>query len=371
MKRLSNQSSTKLWAAIPKALCGRIWQLYIRSLEPGTRWIVDSCILVAMELVILQSIGILFNTTPVGDDTLVHVQKITDLARNSPNFYWDPRQFNGYDPSVGFAWASYAPSAIFVVLGLGPVVVFHWTFISYFLAMGPCVCYSLRCLKARRILCLAGSVLAMSTIGYWGYIGGGAESRVFTLPYMFLALGLTFRCVEAQNQALVSTRRYLMLIALWTLTLLGDIYIALPPIAVAMLFLLLSAGTHNLRTGLARVATVFLPVVTVTAWFWVPLGIHFLSVSSPASDLTVSTTSQLFWVIPASSLVAVYLRSKYSKEKVGVEYLALLIALDIVSIYFLIMGAIVPLWAIIPRLWSTYDSFNIVSFLFPLAIAVV
>jgi len=313
----------------------------------------------------------LISTTPRGDDTTVHVQKIIDLSRNFLNFHWDPRQFNGYDPSIGFAWASYAPPALFVSLGLDPLVVFHWTFLAYFLAMGPCVYYTLRSLSARRVVALAGSVLAMSTPGWWGYVGGGAESRVFTLPYMFLALGLTIRYARAQNLGLGSARTYLLLLALWTLTVLGDVYVAAVPVIVAVIFVLLSAGTNHFRAGLRRVATLFVPVLAFTAWFWIPLGLHLLSVSSPASDLTVSTTSQLFWTGPAATIVALYLRKTYSKEKVPVEYLAILVSLSIVFVYFLIMGAIVPLWAYIPRLWSTYDSFNLLSFLFPLTIGAV
>jgi len=48
---------------------------------------------------------------------------------------------------------------------------------------------------------------------------------------------------------------------------------------------------------------------------------------------------------------------------------AILFSLNLVSVYFLIMGAITPLWSYIPRIWATYDSFNILSFLFPLTVA--
>lgn len=337
--------------------------------QPKISWLTDLVLVLAVQVLILQSLGMLTNLTPLGDDALVHVQKISDLARNFPIFLWDPRQFNGYDPSIGFAWASYSPSAFFVYLGGDPIAVFHWTFVAYFLAFGPSVYYFAREVGAQRIVAVTVPILGLSTSGYWGYVGGGAYSRVFTLPLMFLALALTFRFVTQQNAGIVRAKTYWLALAAWVATSLGDVYIGVVPVVVGLVFVLLSAGFKRVRQGSLRVAAVFVPALALTCWFWIPLAVHLLHSGSPSSDLTVNTFSQIFWLSPVLTAIIVIVRRQFSAEPLSREHLGFLFALNLVCVYFLIMGAVTPLWTYIPRFWSTYDSFNILSFLFPLAIA--
>ncbi len=322
-----------------------------------------------MAAIVLEFLDLLTNPTPMGDDALVHIKKIIDLAGNFLQFQWDPRSFNGYRPSTGFAWASYGPPSLFVSLGFDPTLVFHLTFVSYFLLIGPSIYYFAQTVGARRIVALAVSVLGWSTTGYWGYVGGGAYSRVFTLPFMFIALGLTFRYMTLQNQGRPGRRTYWLLLTTWFLTFLGDVYIGIVPVLVAIPFILLSAGRENILVGLRRLGVILLPVLVLTSWFWVPLAIHALAVGSPPSDVTVSTASQVFWVGPIFSVATVFARKRSSNQALGPEHAAILFSLNLVSIYFLVMGAITPLWPYLPRIWATYDSFNILSFLFPLTVA--
>ena len=331
-------------------------------------WILDCFLLLALQVLVLQVLGMLTNPTPLGDDVLVHIQKIIDLSRNFFQFQWDPRSFDGYMPSTGYAWASYGPPAIFVFLGLDPIAVFHATFLVYFLSIGPSAYYFARCVGAHRIVSLAVSVPVWSSVGCWGYIAGGAYSRVFTLPFVFTALALTFRYAQLQNDGRSSRTIYWLLLAVWVLTFLGDVYIAAVPVAIAMPFLILSAGLKNIRLGVFRLAGVLLPVLALTSWFWVPLAAHILSVSSPPSESTVNLASQLFWAGPVLSAV-VFLRRKSSAPPLKPEYLAILFSLNAVSVYFLMMGAITPFWSYIPRVWATYDSLNILTFLLPAIVA--
>ena len=331
--------------------------------------LIDSLFLASLAAIVLEALGILTNPAPVGDDALVHIKKIVDLAGNFLQFQWDPRSFNGYRPSIGFAWASYGPPAFFVSLGLDPTIVFHLTFVTYFLLIGPSIYYFARTVGARRVVAIAVSVLGWSTTGYWGYVGGGAYSRVFTLPFMFAALGLTYRYVTLQNRGQHDRKTYWLLLATWFATLLGDVYIGIVPVLVGFPFILLSAGPGSIRLGLRRLVAILLPSLALTSWFWIPLASHALAVGSPPSDLTVSTASQIFWIGPILSIVAVLTRKKFSDQRLGPQHAAILISLNLVSVYFLIMGAITPLWPYIPRVWATYDSFNILSFLFPLIVA--
>ncbi len=332
-------------------------------------WILDCFLLLALQVLVLQVLGMLTNPTPLGDDVLVHIQKIIDLSRNFFQFQWDPRSFDGYMPSTGYAWASYGPPAIFVFLGLDPIAVFHATFLVYFLSIGPSAYYFARCVGAHRIVSLAVSVPVWSSVGCWGYIAGGAYSRVFTLPFVFTALALTFRYAQLQNEGRPTRAIYWLLLAVWVLTLLGDVYIAAVPVAIAMLFLILSAGLKNIRLGVFRLAVVLLPVFALTSWFWVPLVAHILGVGSPPSESIVNLASQLFWAGPVLSAVSVFLRRKSSASPLKPEYLAILFSLNAVSVYFLIMGAITPIWSYIPRVWATYDSLNILTFLLPAVVA--
>ncbi len=351
-------------------------ELYENIFRTKHSMVVDCLFLASTAAIVLEVLGLLTNPAPVGDDALVHIKKVVDLAGNFLHFQWDPRSFNGYSPSTGFAWASYGPPALFVSAGLDPSSVFHGAFVAYFLLLGPSVYYFARTVGAQRSVALAVSVLAWSaggywgsTTGYWSYVGGGAYSRVFTLPLLFITLALTYRYFMLQNAGQPSQRMYWLLIVAWIFTLLGDIYTAAVPLLVAIPFTLLSAGRKSTRLGLLRLGAILLPVLALTAWFWIPLVAHAIAVGSPPSDLTVSASSQVFWLGPIFSVIAVIARKKISRAPLRPEHAAILFSLNLVSAYFLIMGAITPLWPYIPRIWAAYDSFNILSFLFPLTLA--
>ncbi len=334
-------------------------------------WILDIATLLAFEIAVLISLGQLANLAPLGDDPLVHLTKIVDLAENFGNFQWDPRSFNGYIPATAFAWASYGPPALFVRAGLDPAGVFHGTYVAYFVAIGPSVYYFARSIGTKRGVTLGLSMLAWTSVGLWGYIGGGAYSRVFTLPFAFASLALTYRYADHLNSGRKSGRLYWATILAWSLTTLGDVYMAAWPLLVAIPFVLLSAGKRNLRAGLIRTIIIFLPTAAVTSWYWVPLLYRLLSVSSPPSELIQSPASQLFWAGPFLSTFVTIFRRRSHVESLGPTVSAMLISLNLSSIYFLIMGAVTPLWPYLPRIWAAYDSLNILSFLFPLTLACV
>ena len=358
--RRGNEASLKI-----KALS---IQVYRWASLPRQSWLPDCIILLVIEVVALGALGFLTNHTPAVADEFIHLQKIIDLSRDSFVFQWNPRAFAGYVPSIGFSWANYAPPALFISLGLDPVGVLNAIFIGYFLAFGPSVYYFGRTVGAERIVAIPLSILSWTTIGYLGYLGGGTYDRLFTLPLMFVALALTYRYVALQNAGGASSRLYWLLLITWFVTLLGDVYISAVPVAIAIPFVLLSAGSNRLRSGFLRLAVILLPNLALTAWFWIPLLAHVLSVASPRSDLTVSLISEVFWVGPVLSLVTFLFQRKLNRP-LGTEQAAMLISLNLVSIYFLIMGAITPLWPLLPRIWSTYDSFDILSFLFPATLA--
>src|SRR5437667_12397738 len=103
-------------------------------------------------------------------------------------------------------------------------------------------------------------------------VGGGAYGRLFTLPFAFIALALTFKYVRLQNEGRPSATTYWFLIGTWSLTLLGDLYISVVPVAIAILFMPLSAGCKNIMSGLLRLATVMLQGLVSTSWFWMPFA---------------------------------------------------------------------------------------------------
>jgi len=357
-------TSGGLWTL--KALSGEIHSWWF---APNRGWLLDCFLLLTTEALVLGGLGMLLNMAPLGDDPLVHVQKIIDVSRNFSHFQWDPRSFNGYNPSTGFAWASYTLPALLVSLGQNPLVVFHDTFVVYFLAFGPSIYYFARSVGARRILALAVSVPGWSWIGFLGYVGGGAYSRTFTLPFMFTALALTYRCLKQQNTGSLNGRTYGALIIAWTITLLGDVYIAVVPVAIAVPFILLSAGWKSIPSGILRLPVIMLPSLTLTSWFWIPLASHVFNVGSPPSEATPSFSSQVFWAGPLLSMIVFLVRRKDSFPHSRPLRDSIIFSLNLVSMYFLIMGAITPLWPYLPRIWATYDSFNILSFLFPMTVA--
>jgi hypothetical protein len=347
-------------------LANRVSKLFLGK---ERSWAVDVFFLVVVETTLLQVMGMLMTVTPFGDDALIHVQKIVDLSKYFFQFQWDPKSFNGYNPSTAFAWTSYAPLAVPVSLGLDPLVVFHAAFVVYFLAVGPSAYYFARTMTSGRMISLAASVLVFSAVGYWQWVGGGAYSRLFTLPFAFIALALTFKYVRLQNEGRPNAATYWLLVGTWSLTLLGDLYVSIVPFAIAIPLLLLSAGLKNIRSGLLRLAAVMSPVLTLTSWFWIPVVAHLLSIGTPPSELIVNTDSQFFWVGPILTLVVVLYRRKSLGTPLKPEYPALLFSINALCVYFLIMGGITPLWLYFPRLWAPYDSLYLLSLLTPFTVA--
>lgn len=330
----------------------------------------DPLLLISLGLIIFASIGALLRSVPLGDDTLVHIANVSYLAKDFPNIFWNPSSFNGYSSTIGFPWAVYAPLGLLVYLGLDPEQVFQGAFIFYFLLFGLSAYYFATKVGSPRRVAICISILVWAAVGYWEYsVRGGAYTRVFSLPFMFTALALTYDYSAKLNQSENIGRRYWVLLASWCLTLLGDIYIAIVGILLASIFLLLSSGQKNPWTCILRWAKLFLPVLAITVWYTIPLAEHVAGFGSIKSDTSPSLLSQIYWAGPVLTALAARKFQKSSSAKVSTELVAIIASLNIVSVYFLVMGWTNPLWQFLPRLMAAYDSLSVLSLIFPLLVA--
>ncbi len=352
---------------------------------PERSLVLDLSFVIGSGLWILGSVGLLQNGSPMGDDALFHVANIRNLASALPNFAWDPHTFSGYSPTVGYAWTAWLPPAFLILLGGDPASVFHVSFLANFLLLGLSVYYFARKIEAHRIVAIALPVLIWSTNTYWNIsVWGGAYGRVFSLAFMFTALALTYQQATRAERGDGALWRYLLVLSLWIMVFLSDIFMAMIGFAVAFLFIVFSAGWH-FRRGLARLAGTFLPVFALTAWNLVPLAIHVWAVSPLRNDLTPNPVSQLFLTAPAftSSLSPVYIPAiaalaiflAVAKKRglptnwTPVALGALTLSLSILSLYLLMMGWIPLVWPYLPRLMATYDSNVYLSFTFVMMLA--
>jgi hypothetical protein len=340
----------------------------------------DLIFIIIAGMLIMGAVGILWNIEPMGDDALLHLANIRNFAINFPYVSWDPYSFNGYSPTIGFGWTIFLPIAIFSGPEFNAVLTLHVAFIVYFLLLGISVYYFATTVKSHRLVALALPILMWSSNSYWNYsIWGASYGRAFSLPFMFTTLALTYEYVAFLNEGKAVQRKYWLVLSFWFMTFLTDVYIAIISVGIATIFLILSAGWKNFRLGLGRFAKIFLPVLGLTTWYLLPVAKQIQTISPLRNDLTPNELSQLFVSSSqgTSSLNVVYVPSVLvfaivtlviilKKRNTGPylkhEQKAFLISLIAVSTYFFIMGWIPQLWPYVPRLMSTYDSNNAISF---------
>src|SRR6266702_3360023 len=247
--------------------------------SPLARRFRDAGALCVVGLSISAAIGFLQDPTPFGDDAIYYIGTVKALTSNFPFLAWDPHVFAGYMPAIGLSWLTFLAPFVLARIGLDAISSFHLSFVAVFLLFGLAVYYSARSVGSDRTVSFSMSILAWSTNAYWNNaIWGGAYNRAFTVPFMILAMGATYRYASSLNSDRLLVRGYWICLAAWTLTYLGDVFLAITGTAIGSIFLLFSAGTMNIVSGLKRVGLVFLPAVGLTLWQWVPILLQDLTV---------------------------------------------------------------------------------------------
>jgi hypothetical protein len=337
-------------------------------------------LLSAVGLLIAAVIGFLQDATLFGDDATYHVGEISSLATSFPFLNWDPRIFVGYVPTIGFSWLNYSVPALLVTAGVDAVDSFHLEFVASFLLLGFSILYFARSVGAQRILAFSMSILAWSTNAYWNLtVWGGAYDRAFTVPVLFVALGLTYRLASRLNLERSLGIEYWMAIAMWTLTYLGDIFVAIAGSLLGAIFLVLSSGIDRLTDGLRRAGMVFLPVFGLAAWQLVPIASQLFANGQYRHQILVPNNWSLL-VLPAGewvpSLNLVYLPVVFLigtccaifRVRISTVQKALLASLTIMGIYWFVMGWVPPLWPLLPRLMATYSSVENIAWILLMAV---
>lgn len=331
--------------------------------------------LCSIGLAIAWVIGFLQSNAPLGDDGILPVGTIQDLASNFPFLSWDPHLFGGYVPIIGLSWLAYLLPAVLVRSGQDAISTFHAGFMVAFLLYGVSVYYFARSLGSERIVSLCMPILAWSTNSYWNLtIWGGAYDRAFTIPWVFIALGATYRYASLLNSGGLYRRDYWLSVSTWSLVFLGDVFIVLAGVLLGLIFLFLSGGTGNPAAGLKRIGAVFIPPIGLTLWQTVPLLNQALAYGPyRVQDLVPNEWNQLIlpgakWV---STLNLVYLPTLLSvailcalfRTRFSTTQRALLFSLIIMGTYWFVMGWVPFLWPYLPRAMTPYSSVENLSWI--------
>src|SRR6266571_1127712 len=236
--------------------------------SPLARRFRDAGALCVVGLSISAAIGFLQDPTPFGDDAIYYIGTVKALTSNFPFLAWDPHVFAGYMPAIGLSWLTFLAPFVLARIGLDAISSFHLSFVAVFLLFGLAVYYSARSVGSGRLVSFSMSILAWSTNAYWNNtIWGGAYNRAFTIPFLFLAMGATYRYAGCMNAAKAQGSNYWLGVAAWTLAYVGDIFVAIAGAALGLAFLLLSAGRRSIVTVLKPVHWSKRLDLTVLSWF--------------------------------------------------------------------------------------------------------
>jgi len=348
----------------------------------STRRLAEIGAVCGIGLLIASIIGFLQDPSPAADDGFYYVGMTKALVSGFPYLFWDPHLFAGYVPTIGLSWVTFSIPVAIVGLGFDAISAFHVSFVGAFLLFGLSIFYFARTVGSGRMFAFSMVILAWSTTAYWNNaVWGGAYNRVFTIPFMFFTLGSTYRYASHLNLGEARNREYLLCLGLWVLTYLGDVFVSIAATVPGAIFLLLSAGSNRLSTGLKRSIMVFLPVLGITIWQVVPILTQALKVGPYRLQYTgaVSLTSLLvpgsMWV---STLNYVYLPLFLAlslpcflfRLKISWIETAFLGSLAVMGSYWVIMGWVPSLWPYVPRLMATYSSVENLAWIFLLAFPV-
>ncbi|OLD04297.1 MAG: hypothetical protein AUJ07_04500 [Crenarchaeota archaeon 13_1_40CM_3_53_5] len=346
------------------------------------RRLVEAGVICGVGLSIAVVIGFVQDPTPFGDDSIYYVGAIKSLGSNYPFLGWDPHVFAGYIPTIGLSWLTYLVPFLLVRAGYDVISSFHLAFVFVFLLFGLAVFYFARSVGSDRTVSFSMSILAWSTNAYWNNaIWGGAYNRAFTIPFMILAMGATYRYASSLDRDRLLVRGYWICLVAWTLTYLGDVFLAITGTAIGSIFLLFSAGTMNIVSGLKRVGLVFLPAVGLTLWQWVPILLQDLTVGPYRNQYvgpvdwtslflpgsTWQSTLNLVYIPLILSLCVILL---LTRSQTSLTEKAFLVALSAVGTYWFVMGWVMPLWPYLPRLMASNSSVENLAWIFLMTLSV-
>lgn len=330
--------------------------------------LIDIGLICAVGLAIAWMVGFLQNPTPFGDDASYYLGIIKMLGENFPLVAWDPHVFAGYVPTVGISWLTYFVPLALVRVGLSEVAAFHFAFVCIFLLFGFSLYFFARSVGCDRLVSFSMAVLGWSTNAYWNNaIWGGAYNRLFTIPFLFVALATTVRYLSRLQSGTLRGRDFWICLVAWTLTYLGDIFIAIAATMVGLVFVLLSAGIRDVVVGAKRTLGLFLPAIGLASWQLVPILLQDFAVGAYRIQYTMPESFSLL-VVPdskwTSTLNFVYvplillfaLLFLLVKPRTTRIEQSLLVSLFLAGAYWLVMGWVPPLWPILPRLMATNSS---------------
>ncbi len=281
---------------------------------------------------------------PTGDDAYLHVGKALFVRNNFPNINWYPNWFLGLDP-----FQTYPPTYYFMValtnfitsIPITELIVIFF-FFSMFL-LGVAVYKLSKDMGLPRYLSLGFSLAWLSLPIAWGEtITGGAYLRSFATPFYILSIVAAYSHVKSINNGKPSRKAFLSLI--FTLSFAALLHEMVGFFAVATVFLIYLFAVKGLKQKLKSILVVFIPVVGLISWWYMPLiSYQFSYRSLVINDLTLNSLGALSTSITPILLPLIFFLSSVFifallKDRrifsISYEKKAFLIVFSILSLYF-------------------------------------
>lgn len=337
-------------------------------------------IAVSSVLLIVTVIGCLLDAwlgVLKGDDAYYHAGMVQFIVNNFPTLNWQSQIFAGYPPlEFETPLFYFILAALKVLTGLSIELLIQMSLFVAVLSLAISIYILARRLRLSPWLSAIFALLFFSIPEVWNWIIiGGAYKRVVALPFIFLAIACVYNHIEQINLIKETKKTYILVIIVLTLVALIHPLIAqfiLPSVFFVYLF-----GVRKARPKIESLVKVFVPVVGLVAWQYIPLLSEYLNIfhSSDTLDSPQYTVPMLLkWLIqiPDANVWGNYLgplvipflllsmiclfiffkRFKEIVERASVE-LVFCVIFVLLSLYFFIFG-----WFYMPTrlyLMATYD----------------
>lgn len=238
-------------------------------------FLLDLCFVVTFILLCFWPFGIfgpVGNGFPKGDDAQTHAGWVLFIVENWPNTNWYPDWYGGfpvflsYHPLAYYLWALFA-----VITGLSvESTLFFFSALSYCLT-GIGLYGLVYRITENNDSALLSPLLLITSSGFFGLLSvGGAYTRAFATMFWVLSLWSLVSYIKTGKK-----RFYLSTIILMSCTFTSNILIGFIAALVNLLILLFCIDGWKKR--FSHLLKVFVPVAALSAYFYIPFLVFYLS----------------------------------------------------------------------------------------------
>ncbi len=238
-------------------------------------FLLDLCIVVTFILLFFWSFGIfgpVGNGFPKGDDAQTHAGWVLFIVENWPNANWYPGWYGGFPVFLSYHPLAYYLWALFAVITGWSVesTLFFFSALSYCLT-GIGLYGLVYRITENNDSALLSPLLVITSSGFFGLLSvGGAYTRAFATMFWVLSLWSLVSYIKTGKK-----RFYLSTIILMSCTFTSNILIGF--IAAFVNLLILLCCIDGWKKRFFHLLKVFVPVAALSAYFYIPFLVFYLS----------------------------------------------------------------------------------------------